>query len=116
MASFQSSPLPCPSASTFLITLIVALAVLATQPQASAQAKPSTDVLIFTNGDQLTGNLERGVGDSIVFKSVMAGEITVPLAKIKELRSSGSFAVLRKDTPVTKKPVTPGTIVVNGDS
>ena len=95
------------------------MTVLALQPRTSAQAtppKPSTDVLIFTNGDQLTGNLERGVGDSIIFKSDMAGEITVPLSKIKELRSSGSFAVLRKDTPVTKKPVTPGTITVTGDS
>jgi hypothetical protein len=30
----------------------------------------------------------------------MAGEITVPFAKIKELRTAGSFAVLRKDVPL----------------
>ena len=119
MASIQSSPLPRPSVSALAFALSIALTVLAFQPRASAQAappKPSKDVLIFTNGDQLTGNLERGVGDSVVFKSDMAGEITVPLAKIKELHSSGSFAVLRKDTPITKKPVTPGTITVTGDS
>jgi Protein of unknown function, DUF481 len=86
---------------------------------ANAQAdppapKPPADVIVFTNGDQLTGTLERGVGNSVVFKSDMAGEITVPLDKVKELRSSGSFAVLRKDLPIksaaAERAVTPGTI------
>ena len=98
----------------FRITLGLLLTAVSLQPRALAQAvaKPTPDVLIFTNGDQLTGSVLRGVGDSIVFKSDMAGEITVPLAKIKELRSSSSFAVLRKDTPITKTAVTPGTIAV----
>jgi hypothetical protein len=74
-------------------------------------AKPASDVIVFTNGDQLSGTLERGVGNSIVFKSDMAGEITVPLDKVKELHSAGSFAVLRKDIPVSRKTVTPGTII-----
>jgi hypothetical protein len=65
--------------------------------------KPAPDVVIFTNGDQLTGKLEKGAGDSITFDSDMAGEITIPLAKIKELRTSGSFALLRKNT---KTPTT----------
>jgi hypothetical protein len=82
---------------------------------ASAQdkAKPEPDVIIFTNGDQLSGTLERGVGDSVVFKSDMAGEITVPLAKIKELRSTGSFAVLRKSRPVSRATVNTGTVTVH---
>ncbi len=73
--------------------------------------KPAPDVIVFTNGDQLTGVLERGVGNSIVFKSDMAGEITVPLDKIRELHSSGSFAVLRKDVPPSRANVTPGTLI-----
>ena len=68
--------------------------------QAQAAPKPPSDVIVFTNGDQLTGTLERGTGNSIVFKSDMAGEITVPLDKIKELHSSAGFAILRKDTPI----------------
>jgi hypothetical protein len=58
----------------------------------------------------LTGTLERGVGNSVVFKSDMAGEITVPLDKIKELKSGQRFAVLRNDRPATQKPVTAGTL------
>ena len=87
----------------------------AAQP-AAAPAKPTPDVIVFTNGDQLTGSVLRGVDDSIVFKSDMAGEITIPLAKIKELRSSTNFAVLRKDTPITRTPVQPGTISVGEGS
>ena len=69
---------------------------------ARAQTKPAPDTIVFTNGDQLTGKLERAVGDSVVFKSEMAGEITVSLDKVKELRSSGSFAVLRKGADPTR--------------
>jgi len=72
-------------------------------PAAKDAPKPAPDVVIFTNGDQLTGKLEKGAGDSITFKSDMAGEITIPLAKIKELRASGNYALLRKDT---KTPTT----------
>jgi hypothetical protein len=79
---------------------------------AQDKAKPEPDVILFTNGDQLSGTLVRGVGDSVVFKSDMAGEITVPLAKIKELRSTGSFAVLRKSRPVTRTTVDTGTLVI----
>ncbi len=80
-----------------------------------AQAKPAPDVLIFTNGDQLTGKLERAAGGSVVFASDMAGELTIPFDKIKELRSGAQFALLRKGVPVTKKsaPVPEGTVSVD---
>jgi hypothetical protein len=93
------------------------LLTLTSAPLARAQAaapKPPADVVIFTNGDQLTGTLERGAGNSIVFKSDMAGEITIPLDKVKELRVAGSFAVLRKDQPIKKlaqaRAITPAPI------
>lgn len=75
-----------------------------------AQAKPAPDVIVFTNGDQLTGTLERGVGNSVVFKSDVVGEITVSMDKVKELRSSGSFAVLKKGEKITRTSKVPGTI------
>jgi hypothetical protein len=80
-----------------------------------AQAKPAPDVVIFTNGDQLTGKLERAAGGSVVFASDMAGELTIPFDKIKELRSGAQFALLRKGVPVTKKsgPVPEGTVAVD---
>ena len=98
------------------VGLVVALLGLSASAQnagpPAAPAKPAPDVLIFTNGDQLTGTLVRAAAGNVVFKSDMAGEITVSLDKVKELRSSGSFAVLRKDVPVTRTSVHPGTIIV----
>ncbi|MEO6802372.1 MAG: DUF481 domain-containing protein [Granulicella sp.] len=72
---------------------------------AMAQSKPEPDTLVFKNGDQLTGTLVSEADDKIVFKSDMAGKITVSLDKVKELRSNGAFAVLKKDVPLKKEAV-----------
>ena len=99
-----------------LAAILLAVAVSSTSPIARAQPAPQVpDVVMFTNGDQLTGKLERGVGNSIIFKSDMAGEITIPLDKVKELHAATTFAVLRKDVPLksasaARNLVTPGTI------
>jgi hypothetical protein len=61
-----------------------------------AQTPPEPDVLIFTNGEKLIGHLVGSTGASVTFKSDMAGEITVDWSKVKELHSSGKFAVAEK--------------------
>lgn len=66
------------------------------------EGAPPRDVVLFTNGDQLSGSLLRQVQDSVVFKSDVAGEITIPLTKIKSLRTAGKFAVLRRGVPVAE--------------
>jgi hypothetical protein len=106
-----TSPHPIQSLilSRALTSLVVFLS-LASAAFAQDKPKPEPDVLIFTNGDQLTGTVERGAGDSVVFKSDMAGEITVPFAKIKELRTHGQFALLRKDTKTPTTNVLEGTV------
>ena len=68
-------------------------------------AKPEPDTIVFKNGDQLTGTLISGSGTSIVFKSDMAGSVTIPLNNVKELRTHSSFAVIKKDVPLTPKNV-----------
>lgn len=65
-------------------------------------ATPGPDVLLFNNGEKLIGHLERVVGSSVVFKSEMAGEITVDVDKIKELHSARKFAVIGKDMVIGK--------------
>lgn len=82
---------------------------------AQSAAAPKADVIVFTNGDQLTGTVERGVDDSIVFKSDTAGEITVPLSKIKELQSHGNFVIIRKNEKITKMTRHAG-IITYGDN
>jgi hypothetical protein len=88
-----------------LAVLCLVAGVMAHSSTAMAQAKaaaPKPDVIVFTNGDQLTGTIERGVGDSIVFKNDVAGEITIPLSKIKELHSQTNFVIIRKDEKPSK--------------
>ena len=103
---------------------ILSLAVLClisgvlTQP-ATAQEKPAApppDVVIFKNGDQLTGTLERGEGNNVIFKSDIVGEVTISMDKVKELHSNGSFAVLRKDEKITRTSRQPGNITFADDN
>src|ERR1700743_1972636 len=71
-------------------------------------AKPAPDVIVFTNGDQLTGTLERADGDSYVFKSDIVGEVTVSADKIKELHAGGKFVALKKGEKITRTSKQPG--------
>ena len=69
-----------------------------------AQGPPApTDLLVFVNGEQLTGTLEKADGKSVTFKSAMAGEITVPWANVKTLHSSQTFALLKQKQQLTRQ-------------
>ena len=103
---------------------ILSLAVLClisgvlTQP-ATAQEKPAApppDVVIFKNGDQLTGTLVRGEGNNVIFKSDIVGEVTISMDKVKELRTNGSFTVLKKDEKITRTSKQPGNIIFGEDN
>jgi hypothetical protein len=108
--SASSLPKPFPAVRRLpLVAMLMAAMCAFAQPKPAAP-KPEPDVVVFTNGDQLTGTVERGVGDSVVFRSDMAGEITIPFAKIKELRTHGAFALLRKDTKTLTTNVQEGTV------
>ncbi len=79
--------------------VVFALAPLA----AHAQAKPAPDTITFTNGDHLTGTLVRESGGTVTFQSDIAGVISVPWSKIKELHASGTFAVLKQGYKPSRK-------------
>jgi hypothetical protein len=85
-------------------------------PQAPAAAAPPaakpTDVLIFANGDRLTGKLESVTAGNVVFNSDMAGTLTISIDKIKELKSGAQFALLRKGDQVGKTHVPEGSVEV----
>lgn len=57
---------------------------------------PGTDELIFIDSEKLVGRLLRSTGNSVIFHSNMAGDVTVEWSKIKELKSNGKFAVVEK--------------------
>lgn len=108
-----------PASLILLAGALCAAALCTVVPRAFAQqpaAKPAPDRIVFANGDQLTGKFVRGVGDSVLFHSDMAGDITVPLAKIKELSVGGTFAVLRKNAPITHQHALTGPIQFTGEA
>ncbi|MGD0444154.1 MAG: DUF481 domain-containing protein [Edaphobacter sp.] len=97
--------------SLFVLSLVSgALFQLAASAVAQTAAKAAPDVIVFTNGDQLTGTLERAAGDSFVFKSDVVGEVTVSADKIKELRAGGKFVALKKNEKITRTSKQPGAV------
>jgi hypothetical protein len=80
------------------------LALFLAAPWLRAQApKPAPDVIVFVNGEQLTGTLEKADKSNVTFKSLMAGEITVAWTNIKELHSSQTFALLKAKQKLTRR-------------
>jgi len=71
--------------------------------QPAGQAKPDTDVLLFLDGERLTGHFVKAAGSSLTFKSDVLGEITVDWSKVKELESSAKVAVLPKNAKLRKR-------------
>ena len=89
----------------------------ATEKAAAKPApKPPSDVLVFTNGDRLTGKLVSATGGNVVFNSAMAGNLTIPFSKVKELQSGSEFVALRKGKPGEIKPAGTGTVTFADDN
>ncbi len=81
----------------------IAAAIQLCGQTANSTAKPGPDVLVFTDGEKLIGHLESATAASVVFKSDMAGEITVKWENIQELRSPQEFAAIRKGMKLRHK-------------
>jgi hypothetical protein len=117
-----------PRCSIFLTAFLLALltfaavgacraAELLEGPADNAKAPP--DVIVFTNGDQLSGTFVHEIGGTVTFHSDIVGDIDIGWDKIKELRTQTKLAVLNKSIIPKKKKVPPnvpeGTITVAGD-
>ncbi len=95
-----------PLAAVFMFLPLAATRGFAADPPANP------DVLVFSNGDQLTGKLVSSAAGNVMFHSDMAGDVTVAWAKIKEIRTAQSFAVLEKGVKPSRK--TPEALVPQG--
>lgn len=78
-------------------------------------AAPVADVLVFENGDRLTGKLLNASGGNVTFHSDMAGDLTIPFSKVKELHSGSEFVALEAGKPGQYKPVASGTVTFAQD-
>jgi hypothetical protein len=109
--SQMTSILPC---------LILAGCVFSPLPTRAADATAKPDVLVFSNGDTLAGKLDHEAGGTISFASDNAGTVEVPWAKLKELHTEGSYAVIETGASVGRKKanlnIPVGTISIHGDT
>ena len=65
-------------------------------------AKSDPDVLTLVDGEKLIGHLKSATGASIVFKSDLAGDVTVEWKNIQQLHTSEKFAVVPKGAELSK--------------
>jgi Protein of unknown function, DUF481 len=64
---------------------------------ADDKPQPQPDVIVFTNGDQLSGKFVEAIGDSVTFHSDIVGDVKVEWSKIKELHTAQRVAVIDKN-------------------
>lgn len=108
----------CRMAAVALLTLPVVFTSMNATAQGTEE-KPGVDVLIFTNGDQLTGTLVSQSDSTVVFHSDMTGDVNVDWKKVKSLHTGGKYAViksgekLRVGKPAPQIPV--GTLSASND-
>ena len=102
--------------AVFLSALLVATTSRGLAQASNIASKPGSDVLICVDGEKLIGHLERATGSSVVFKSDVAGEVTLEWSKIRELRSSQKFAAIPKELKLRRaedaSTVPQGTVVM----
>src|SRR5579859_761698 len=85
----------------FLYVTVIGLCALGVLRADDPQ--PGPDVLLFADGERLTGHFVKSAGSSLTFKSDALGEITVDWSKVKELKTSAKVAVLPKGLRLRKK-------------
>lgn len=68
----------------------------------TAQPKPEPDVIVFTNGDRLTGHFVKSSDATLTFKSDALGDLNIDWSKVKELHTSANVAVIRKGVKVSR--------------
>jgi hypothetical protein len=85
------------SVSIFLLAGISVLSpAVAVAEDRTNPTTPGPDTLIFADGEKLIGHLLRSTGNSVMFHSDMAGDVTAEWKDIKELKSTQKFAVVEK--------------------
>jgi hypothetical protein len=118
----NAAPLLLRALSAFLLAFF-SLAAASHCFAAESDAAPSKDakkappdVIVFTNGDQLSGTFVREIGGTVTFHSDIVGDVNVGWDKIKELHTQSKLAILDKSVTPQRHKLPPnvpqGTISV----
>ena len=87
-----------------VVAIAMLLFVQACPLRLSAQAAAAPpDVLVLSNGDTLHGKFVNAINGKVTFHSDPLGDVTLEWDKIKELHTSGNFAVFDKNVKISGK-------------
>lgn len=117
--ALQYSParLPGRMAACLISLLFFANAPCPAQQRTAPNSAP--DVLVLSNGDVLHGKLLNAIAGKVTFQSE-AGEVTLPWKSVRQLRTSGNFAVLSSNSGLKTRrqqgAIPAGTLVVQNQS
>jgi hypothetical protein len=99
----KTSRVQLSSEEHMLRTLLVLLCLgLLRTPQLRAQEGSNPDILLFADGERLTGHFVKATGSAVTFKSDALGEITADWSKVKELQTTAKVAVIPKGVRIRK--------------
>jgi hypothetical protein len=87
----------------FVAASIVAIAFAT--PQHGVAQSVAPDILVLSNGDTLHGKLVNSSDGKVTFHSDALGDFSLGWDKIKELHTSGSYAVIDKSIRVRSKKI-----------
>jgi hypothetical protein len=76
-----------------------------TRTLAKSDVTGGKDTITFANGDSLTGTVGKVVYGNVSFHSDELGDLTIPLTKIKTMRTATSFAAGSTKQRLTKKDI-----------
>src|SRR5947209_6952198 len=80
----------------FIFSILILNPTISSAQDGGKPTTPGTDTLIFVDGEKLIGHLLRSDGSKVMFRSNMAGDVTIDWSKIQQLHSSKTFAVVEK--------------------
>jgi hypothetical protein len=81
-----------------LQTILATVACLTAWRARADTPDAKKDILLFTDGEKLVGQLQSADSGSLTFKSDMAGVVIIDWKKVQELHTSTDFVVIRKGT------------------
>jgi Protein of unknown function, DUF481 len=105
--------LTCRPARLAALPLVAILIFISSGSLFAADDKAQPDVIIFKNGDQLSGKFVQAIGDSISFHSDIVGDVTIKWSNVREVRTAQKLAVVEKNTQFKHHQIPPSVPIGN---
>jgi Protein of unknown function, DUF481 len=105
--------LTCRAARLSALPLVAILIFISSGSLFAADDKAQPDVIIFKNGDQLSGKFVQAIGDSISFHSDIVGDVTIKWSNVREVRTAQKLAVVEKNTQFKHHQIPPSVPIGN---